>query len=151
MRPKFEKDEKEKFLNDLKKLVGKPYDLLEFFIHLLKITSIIKAKEDENIYMQSLLNGVHQQFIDAVKAGRGKRLIETKDTFSGLVWTGAEGVKLGLADGFGTVDSVAREVIGTEDTIDFTPQEQLLDKLAGKLGASFGHAFSSAFQNITLR
>lgn len=109
------------------------------------------AKEDENAYMQTVLNGVHQQFIDAVRAGRGKRLIETKDTFSGLVWTGAEGVKLGLADGFGTIDSVAKEVIGAEETVDFTHQEQLLDKIAGKLGASFGQAFSSAVQGISLR
>ncbi len=109
------------------------------------------AKEDENAYMQTVLNGVHQQFIDAVRAGRGKRLIESKDTFSGLVWTGAEGVKLGLADGFGTVDSVAKEVIGAEETLDFTHQEQWLDKIAGKLGTSFAHAISSSAQSISLR
>jgi protease-4 len=56
-----------------------------------------------------------------------------------------------VADGFGTVDSIARDVIGTEETVDFTPQEQLFDKLAGKLGASFGHSLSSTIQNISLR
>jgi protease-4 len=136
---------------DVIKKVGVERRLITAGAHKAMLDPFSPAKEDENVYMQSLLNGVHQQFIDAVKAGRGKRLIVTKDTFSGLVWTGAEGVKLGLADGFGTVDSVAKDIIGTEETLDFTPQEQLFDKLAGKLGASFGHAFSSAIQNITLR
>lgn len=136
---------------DVIKKVGVERRLLTAGAHKAMLDPFSPAKEDENIYMQSLLNGVHQQFIDAVKVGRGKRLIETKDIFSGLVWTGAEGVKLGLADGFGTVDSIARDVIGTEEVIDFTPQEQLFDKLASKLGASFGHAFSSVAQNISLR
>ncbi len=100
-------------------------------------------KEPETKHMQSLLNQVHQQFIGAVKQARGDRLKETPEMFSGLVWTGEEGVKLGLADGFGSIDSVARQEMGIEDTLNFTPQERLIDRLAGKFGASFGHAIGT--------
>ncbi len=136
---------------DTMKIIGVERRLLTAGEHKAMLDPFSAAKDDENAYMQTVLNGVHQQFIDAVRAGRGKRLIETKDTFSGLVWTGAEGVKLGLADGFGTVDSVAKDVIGAEETLNFTQQQQLLDKIAGKLGASFAQAFSSAMQGISLR
>jgi protease-4 len=94
------------------------------------------------------LNEVHQQFIDAVKQGRGDRLANDPDLFTGLVWTGADGVKLGLADDFGSVDTVSREIIGTEKTVDFTPQENLLDRLSGKFGAAFGQALSSHFDTM---
>ena len=98
----------------------------------------------ETKHMQSMLDQVHQQFIAAVKVGRGDRLKETPDMFSGLVWSGEEGVKLGLADDFGSVDSVAREQLGTEEQFNFTPQERLMDRLAGKLGASFAHGIATA-------
>lgn len=101
------------------------------------------AKAQETQHMQLMLDQVHQQFITAVRQGRGERLKESPDMFSGLVWTGDEGVRLGLADDFGSVDSVAREVLGTEEKQNFTPQPQLMDRLAGKFGASFAHAFSS--------
>ena len=109
------------------------------------------SKEDETHYVQSLLNQVHQQFIGAVKAGRGDRLKENPDMFSGLVWTGEEGVKLGIVDGVGNQDYVAKELIGAETQVDFTRQEQLLDKIAGKLGASFGQAIGSMAQGLSLR
>ncbi|MGZ4958850.1 MAG: signal peptide peptidase SppA [Methylomonas sp.] len=111
------------------------------------------VKPQETKHMQSLLDQVHQQFISAVREGRGDRLKETEEPemFSGLVWTGAEGVKLGLADGFGSVDSVAREVLATEEKVNFTPQERLLDRLTGKFGASFGHAISSILQTPNLQ
>lgn len=105
----------------------------------------------ETKHMQAMLDQVHQQFIDAVKVARGDRLKQTPDMFSGLVWSGEEGVKLGLADGFGSVDSVAREVLGTDEKVNFTPHERLLDRLAGKFGASFAHAFGTAVKNIELR
>jgi protease-4 len=97
-----------------------------------------------------LVNEVHQQFIDAIRLGRGDRLKESEDVFSGLVWTGEQGVKMGLADDFGSVDSVARDIIGTEKTVNFTPQERLLDKLVGKLGASFGQALGSALSGFSM-
>jgi len=108
-------------------------------------------KEDESRYVQSLLNQVHQQFITAVKAGRGDRLKENPDMFSGLVWTGEEGVKLGIVDAVGNQDYVAKELIGAEKRVDFSRQERLLDKIANKLGASFGHAIGSLVQGVSLR
>lgn len=108
-------------------------------------------REDETLYMQGLLNQVHQQFIGAVKAGRGDRLKETPELFSGLVWTGEEGVKLGVADGFGNEDYVAKEIIGAESLVDFTRQEQLLDRIAGKLGSAFGQSIGSIIQGFSLR
>ncbi|MDD4905007.1 MAG: S49 family peptidase [Methylobacter tundripaludum] len=109
------------------------------------------SKEDETQYIQGLLNQVHQQFIGAVKAGRGDRLKENPDMFSGLVWTGEEGVKLGIVDGVGNQDYVAKELIGAETQVDFSRQEHLLDKIAGKLGASFGQAIGSMVQGASLR
>lgn len=108
------------------------------------------SKEDETKYIQGLLNQVHQQFIGAVKAGRGNRLKEHPDMFSGLVWTGEEGVKLGIVDGVGNQDYVAKELIGAETQVDFSQQEHLLDKIAGKLGASFGQAIGSMIQGVSL-
>jgi protease-4 len=106
---------------------------------------------EEMVHMQALLNEVHQQFISAVRMGRGNRLIETEGMFSGLVWTGAQGVKLGLADGFGSVDTVARDVIGVKKRLNFTPEERLLDKIAGKLGASFGQALGNTVSGLSIR
>jgi len=102
------------------------------------------AKQQETQHMQGMLDEVHQQFINAVRQGRGDRLKEMPEMFSGLVWSGESGVKLGLADGFGSVDSVARDVIGSEEKVNFTPQEHLIDRLTGKFGASFAHAFASS-------
>jgi protease-4 len=108
-------------------------------------------KENETMYMQSLLNQVHQQFIQAVKLGRGARLKEAPDTFSGLVWSGEEAKKLGLADDFATQKDVAKDIIGAEEEINFTPQQRLMDKIAGRLGASFGQALGSFLQPVSLR
>jgi len=109
------------------------------------------VNQDETKHMQTLLDEVHQQFISAVRSGRGDRLVETDEMFSGLVWTGTQGIKLGLADDFGSVDSVARDIFGTKKTLNFTPQERLIDKIAGKLGASFGHALGSAINGFIMR
>jgi protease IV len=87
-------------------------------------------------YVKSMLNEVHQQFIAVVKKGRGTRLKESPDIFSGLFWSGAKSVELGLADGFGTVESVARDVIQAEKIVDFTREENLFERFAKRLGAS---------------
>ncbi len=108
------------------------------------------SKENETRYIQSLLNQVHQHFISAVKAGRGDRLKETPELFSGLVWTGEEGVRQGIVDAVGNQDYVAKELIGAEKRVDFSRQEHLLDKIAGKLGASFGQAIGSMAQGFSL-
>jgi protease-4 len=89
-------------------------------------------------HAQAMLNEIHQQFIGVVRAGRGKRLKETPEMFSGLFWSGAKAVELGLADGFGSVDSVAREVVRVEDIVDYTAHEGLPERVLKKFGASVG-------------
>ncbi|MCS0591757.1 S49 family peptidase [Massilia norwichensis] len=86
----------------------------------------------------AMLNEIHEQFIAVVRAGRGKRLKENPEIFSGLYWTGAKAVEMGLADGFGTVDTVAREVVKAEDIIDYTAHEGLPERVLKKFGASVG-------------
>ena len=91
-------------------------------------------------YAQSMLNEVHEQFIAAVRQGRGKRLKETPEMFSGLFWTGAKAVELGLADDFGTVDTVARNVAKAEDIIDYTVHEGLPERVLKRFGAAAGES-----------
>jgi protease IV len=87
---------------------------------------------------QAMLSQIHQQFIGVVKAGRGERLKAGADTFSGLVWNGEEAVKLGLVDGLGSLESVARDVVKAPDIIDYTPRENVAERLAKRFGASVG-------------
>jgi protease-4 len=130
------------FSNVLEKL-GVERRLLTAGEHKAMLDPFSPVKEQETKHMQTLLDQVHKQFITAVKQARGDRLKETADMFSGLVWTGEEGVKLGLADDFGSVDSVARQVFGTEEKLNFTPEERLIDRLAGKMGATFAHTLGT--------
>ena len=94
-------------------------------------------------YAQGMITEIHQQFIAAVKAGRGTRLKESPELFSGLVWNGARGIDLGLADALGSVDYVAREVIKAEDVVDFTVKENLTERLARKFGATLGKSLGA--------
>ena len=87
-------------------------------------------------YAQNMLNQIHEQFKTVVREGRGKRLIEDDQTFSGLFWSGEQSIKIGLADALGSADFVAREVIKQEDIVDFTYQETITDRFAKRLGAS---------------
>ncbi|UMR30771.1 S49 family peptidase [Massilia sp. MB5] len=89
-------------------------------------------------HAQSMLNEIHGQFIEVVRTGRGKRLKETPDMFSGLFWTGARAIEMGLADGLGSVDSVARDVIDAPDIIDYTQHEGLQERVLKKFGAAVG-------------
>jgi protease-4 len=91
-------------------------------------------------YAQKMLGEIHQQFIDVVRKGRGKRLKETADTYSGLVWTGQRSIELGLADALGSVDFVAREIIKAEKIVDFTPRENIAERFAKRFGAAMGEA-----------
>lgn len=93
-------------------------------------------------YMQSVLNDIHQQFITAVKSGRGDRLKSSPEIFSGLFWTGNAAIKLGLADGLGTVDSVARTELEAEDVVDYTVREGLSDRVLKKFGAAIGESIA---------
>jgi protease-4 len=85
-----------------------------------------------------MLDQIHQQFIATVRAGRGDRLKETPETFSGLFWNGEEAVKLGLADQIGSLDFVAREVVKAEEIIDYTPRDNVAERLAKRFGAAVG-------------
>ncbi len=93
-------------------------------------------------YARTLVKDIHQQFIGVVREGRGKRLKETPDMFSGLIWTGQMSVELGLADGFGTLDSVARDVIKAEDIVDYTQKEGFAEKVARRFGAGAAGALA---------
>ena len=93
-------------------------------------------EEKDKEYIKGLMKDIHDQFIGVVREGRGKRLKETPDMFSGLFWTGQRSVELGLADGFGSLDSVAREVIKAEDIVDYTQKEGFAEKVAKRFGAA---------------
>jgi protease-4 len=86
-------------------------------------------------HVQTMLNNIHQQFIDVVRKGRGERLKESPETFSGLFWTGGQSIEMGLADALGSSSYVAREIIGAEDIVDFSTTEDLLERFARRLGA----------------
>jgi protease IV len=101
--------------------------------------------EPQKAHAQAMLNQIHKQFIDTVKAGRGKKLKETPDMFSGLFWSGQQAIELGLADNLGTLDSVARDVIKAEDLVDYTRRENVAERLAKRFGAAMGEgAFKAA-------
>jgi protease-4 len=101
----------------------------------------LPEQQQQKDHLQAMLNQVHGHFIDAVKQGRGDRLDETQDLFSGLIWSGEQSVKLGLADAYGTTRSVARE-LEAEDIVDFTPKTQLLERIAARIGSSAGQRIS---------
>jgi protease-4 len=92
--------------------------------------------EKQKRHAQSMLDDIHKQFIDVVRKGRGKRLKESPDLFSGLLWTGERSVELGLSDGLGSVDYVAREVIKAEDILDFTKKQDITERFARRFGAT---------------
>lgn len=92
----------------------------------------------QTAYAKAMLDQIHQQFIDVVKQGRGSRLKETPQTFSGLFWNGEDALRLGLVDKLGNLDFVAREVIGAAEIVDYTPHDNLAERLAKRFGAAFG-------------
>lgn len=99
-------------------------------------------------YAQAMLDQIHQQFIATVKEGRGKRLKETPEMFSGLFWNGEQAVKMGLADRIGNLDFVAREVIHAEDVIDYTPRDNVAERLAKRFGAAMGEGAVKALRGL---
>jgi protease IV len=96
-----------------------------------------------------MIDQIHQQFIAVVKEGRGDRLKETPETFSGLFWNGEEAVKQGLVDGIGTLDYVARDIIKAEEIIDYTPRDNVAERLAKRFGASIGAGAVKALRNLS--
>ncbi|MBC7377430.1 MAG: S49 family peptidase [Burkholderiaceae bacterium] len=103
---------------------------------------------EQRAYAQIMLDQIHKQFIAAVRKGRGNRLKETPELFSGLFWSGQQSIELGLADQLGSLDYVAREVVKAEDLIDYTQKENVAERLAKRFGASIGAGAVRALQSI---
>jgi protease-4 len=107
--------------------------------------------EGHRKHAQALLNEVHQQFIEVVRKGRGKRLKETPELYSGLIWTGTQSVELGLTDGLGSLDSVARDVIKAEHVVDFTQKPHLAERFARRLGGVTAEALAKVLSDSALQ
>ncbi|NQZ53391.1 MAG: S49 family peptidase [Piscirickettsiaceae bacterium] len=107
----------------------------------------LPMREQDVKHAHAMLDNIHQQFIDVVKDGRGDRLADNPDLFSGLFWSGEQALPLGLIDGLANSSTVARDIIGAEDIIDYTPRPNYLDRFAGKLGASISQFI---FQSSTV-
>lgn len=104
-----------------------------------------EVKKSDKKHIESLLGTIHKQFIDTVKEGRGKRLVDDEKIFTGLIWTGEESVELGLTDGLGSSSFVAREIIEAEKIIDYTPRPNYLDRFADRLGVAMAGIFERGF------
>ena len=102
-------------------------------------------------YIQATLDQIHQQFIAVVKQGRGQRLKETPEMFSGLFWNGEQALALGLVDHLGSLDFVAREVVKAAEVVDYTPKENVAERLAKRFGASIGAGAVHELQAPLLR
>ena len=109
------------------------------------------AAEEEVAHLRSMLGEVHDEFVAAVKRGRGDRLADDADVFSGLMWTGVRGKELGLVDDFGSSSHVAREVIGAEDIVDFTVRPSHLDTITDRLGAGVARTLGAVLGLETAR
>ena len=96
-----------------------------------------------------MLDEIHQQFIAVVKNGRGARLKETPDTFTGLFWSGQQAVELGLADKIGTLDFVARDVIKAPELVDYTKRDNVAERLAKRFGAAIGEGAVKALKTMS--
>lgn len=107
----------------------------------------LPANSEQTAMQQKMLDEVHAIFIDAVKKGRGKKLANDPDLFSGRYWIGQDAEKLGLIDGYGSVASVAREQFGSENLVDFTPSQDAFDKISKKLGVTMVDSAKQAVIN----
>jgi protease-4 len=103
----------------------------------------------QTAYAKAMIDQIHQQFIKVVKDGRGARLKETPETFSGLFWNGEEALRQGLVDKIGNLDYVAREVIKAEEIVDYTPHENLAERFAKRFGAAVGHGAVKALRELS--
>lgn len=132
------------FVDTLKK-VGVERRLMTAGEHKGVLDPFSPLKKSEVKHVQNLLDTVHRQFIDQVKAGRGERLADDPKLFSGLFWNGEEGVKLGLVDGLGSTSYVAREIVGVENIVDFTPRQNYLDRFADRIGVTLANVMANSF------
>lgn len=110
---------------------GKNKDILDPFL---------PRDPQDDAFIEGQLKLVHQVFIENVRQGRGNRLKENPDIFSGLFWVGEEALNLGLIDGYGDADYVARSVIKAEQIVDYTPSQNLIERIVQRIGASFAVA-----------
>jgi protease-4 len=94
--------------------------------------------EAQRKHAQAMLDQIHSQFIQVVRQGRGDRLKETPEMFSGLFWSGQQAVDMGLADAMGSLDSVARDVVKAPEVIDYSRHENVAERLAKRFGAAVG-------------
>jgi protease IV len=102
--------------------------------------------DKQRAFAQGMLNQIHTQFIDTVKKGRGKKLKETPEMFSGLFWSGQQAIELGLADQLGSLDYVAREVVKAEEIVDYTRRDNVAERLAKRFGAAMGEGAMKALK-----
>ena len=100
------------------------------------------VEEKDVRHVKQLMNEVHEQFVSVVREGRGRRLKETPEMFSGLIWSGEKSVELGLADAFGSLESVARDIVKAEAIVNYTPKESLLERAAKGLGVGAANALA---------
>ena len=110
-------------------------------------------KPEHAAHAKQMLGEIHQQFIDVVRKGRGERLKDSPELFSGLFWTGAKSIELGLTDAFGNVESVARDVIKAEEIVDYSQKENFAERFAKRFGATLASAFQETYfkQGVNLR
>jgi protease-4 len=108
-------------------------------------------KEPEAQHIQKMLDNIHEQFIRTVKEGRGDRLKDNPSLFSGLLWTGEQALTLGLIDGLGSSDYVAREILGAEEIVDYTPKPRFLERFAGQFGATLSNVLSDLASAANIR
>jgi protease-4 len=106
------------------------------------LDSFSPLSEEQRAHAQRMVDEIHKQFIEVVRKGRADRLGNESELFSGLVWTGARSIELGLTDAIGTVDSVARDVIKAEEVVDFSPRSSLAEQFARRIGASAGETLA---------
>lgn len=102
-------------------------------------------------HARQLLGDVHQQFIEVVRKGRGERLKESPDMFSGLMWSGSRSIELGLADDLGSVEYVARDVVKAADIVDFTQRQNIAERFAKQLGADLGESVTGVLNRVGMR
>lgn len=107
--------------------------------------------EAHKAHAQSMLDDIHRQFIEVVRQGRGQRLQETPEMFSGLMWTGAKSIELGLTDDFGTLESVARDVIKAEDIRDYTRKPNFAERFARRFGTDMAESLAGTLTGFKLR
>lgn len=107
----------------------------------------LPSKAEDVEHVNRILEDIHTQFISAVRKGRGDRLKESPNLYSGLIWTGDESIALGLADAVGSSSYVAREVIGEEDIVDFTEEPDLLKRISDRIGVTMARTMSELFMS----